>query len=307
MTDGNNNPLDGDVKLYQYEDGKPTKITKERIKNGKNFYICVPTDKNVTSINVSMKTEETEMSTGAKAKFLLLEPKDPKDKEYQNFIMADGKPEKKKQFLSTTFSASKGDISKNAFIVKRDSMNGEPLKGAKFIIVKFGCSGTYEEGKNKGSYVHISSFEGGADKYLTEYKNKYGSCIGEYVYIGSQNMEEFRTNYAANKDGNFDVFKKEQIYRENGKDQKDASITWTDIKNNPSAYQKYIYETNEKGEIVINDIEGDVRYYVMEIEAPPGYTIDHPNEWSKPILTDSDKKISYGYEWDGVITNSCKR
>ena len=305
VKDGDNNSLDKDIKLYQYENDTPKEIGKEDLKKGKNFYICEPKSNEFNSINVSMRTEEIEVKTNPEAEFLLLEPEEKQDSEYQNFIMAKGKSGTKKDSLSATFSVNGGTL-----IVKRDSISGEPLEGAKFIIARFGCLGNYEEIKNnemQGSYVSMDSFKGGAEGYWNNYASKYNQRIGEYVYIGSKNMEYFKENEARTDKDDFQVFKKWQVYRENGADKENPSISWTDIKGNPNGYSDYIYKTNAKGEIAITIAGDNIRYYVMEIEAPPGYTIDKPNEWSEPILIGDHKKISYGNGWDGVITNSNKR
>lgn len=291
--DGNKLSMGEDFTIWQFSEGKWKKITDyNKIQGNKNFYICVPREKNISGIKGTIKTEKQTRKVLEEAELYLWET----TYSWQNLIYVDGEEKTEEIQKTYEFELDRGSGSLQPFIVKRDLMNGEPLEGAQFIVCYMAQVMQGSTTVNyPASYVSINSIP-------EEERAQYTQRIGQFVYINAdKNKEDLieRWNFPP-------TYQKYQVANDGTTD---PSVSWSDAKNS----QNYIHTTNKNGEIILSKVYANVSYFAMEIKAPNDYKLQQENQWSEEIPTDNDGTTDNNGVANGVfmkrleVTNSCTR
>lgn len=303
VTDKDEKELDmgEDFTIWQFSGGKWKKITDyNKIQGNKNFYICVPREKNISGIKGTIKTNKQECKVLKEAELYLWETK----YSWQNLIYVDGEEETKEIEETYNFELDRGGGNSQPFIVKIDEMNREPLEGAQFIVCYMAQITNDSSVLGTDGYVYPARYVEEKDipeNEKVQYANNYR--IGRFVDMGDYNIRK----PIIEGWGNIPTYQKHQIKTKDGTPDKNKS--WDSAKQDID----FIFTTDKNGEIILPKVYANVSYFAMEIKAPNDYKLQQENQWSEEIPTGNDGTTDANGVPNGVLTrqlevkNSCTR
>ena len=278
ILDQNNKPI-SDYKLAVYDsEEKLNIIEKKKIRNGKGFYICIPTDTKISKFKADLTAKKKTTDT-VKAELWFFEC--PIDN-WQNLVVADWSIDSnggEDVSVSTNWMDIPGKLKFG--IKKKNSLNGDPLGGVEFAVFQF---------FTKSTGHHAAIYENGTNSLRNYYyftdeeiiKDQKGNHIGVNVDLASKGMPnchvgEWYTRYYAVKGSS-------------GWELKEMSI------NTARTTSGGTHKTNSAGEINLDGLpKNGGLYFGVEVEAPRGY-----NKCYTGFGTDSFFEISSNPELEYV-------
>ena len=182
-----NNKNINDAKIVRYYDNKLTVIGVDKIKNEKNFYICIPKDAGITKVSGTLTTKKVK-TQGVKATIYLLKSR---AKNWQNLIVTDGSEMPGGDGNNLEVNLPPSDIPGELTIIKKDSLNNEAVGGATFVIFKYAQADNGSWYKKGDTYTQNKEE---ADDKNTTYVREYVCKHGSYYSYDRTNLDKAKEN-----------------------------------------------------------------------------------------------------------------
>lgn len=184
IKDQNNKKIE-DAKIVRYYDDELTVVGVDKIKNEKNFYICIPKDKEITKVSATLTTEKVK-TEGVKATIYLFQSSYAN---WQNLVVPEGKTitgreTNLEEDLPTV--TIPGDLT----IIKKDAFTNQPLQGATFVIYRYVKDDDGSWYKKGDAYTQTQSE---ATDKNTKYKREYIAKPEPYTYH-KKALDDIRNN-----------------------------------------------------------------------------------------------------------------
>lgn len=261
-------------------------VNKEKIKNKKKFYICIPKDSNITKFKATIKAPNKKNEVWADIFFLKSE-----NESWQNLVVTQGE-KKDKPEGEPLEEVIERDIPGHGRITiqKIDRDDGSPLSGAQFVIWRY-----YLDPNGGHRWAQVPSGEESYMEYIApddarrQYKDGKNTAPEDpnNKWCSRQYVKKTESGYEYVKTSIDDIV--DRVYREDG------GYDVIAIKDS-----SYIF-TTVSGEIGLDDFEwnGGWWYCASEIKPPDNYKIV-PDEqqkkrpdWYIKIVNGGDVNVKY--------------
>lgn len=202
VNDQNNNKIN-DAKIVRYYNNELTVIGVDKIKNEKNFYICIPKDAGITKVSGTLTTKKVK-TQGVKATIYLLQSSYAN---WQNLVVTEGSTIPGGDGDNLDVKLPSIDIPGELTIIKKDSLNNETVGGATFVIFKYAKADNGSWYKKGDTYTQNKEE---ADDKNTTYVREYVCNHGSYYTYDRTNLDKAKENASyqfttGNNDGKIEL------------------------------------------------------------------------------------------------------